>query len=50
MSAILDAFTKQLLAYVASPSLEVDFVLEMVDILIRDHGVSLQTEMLINSD
>lgn len=30
MSAILDAFTKQLLAYVVSDSLEVDFVLETV--------------------
>ena len=50
MSAILDAFTKQLLAYVVSDSLEVDFVLETVNILLRDHGCSLSTETLINSD
>ncbi len=50
MSAILDAFTKQLLAYVVSDSLEVDFVLETVELLVRDHGVSLQAETLINSD
>ena len=50
MSTILDAYTKQLLAYVVSQSLEVDFVLETVNNLIRNHGVSLQTETLINSD
>lgn len=50
MSTIIDAYTKQLLAYAVSKSLEVDFVLETVNILIRDHGVSLQTKTLINSD
>ncbi len=32
LSTILDAFTKQVLSYVVSSSLEVDFVLETVDI------------------
>lgn len=50
MSTILDAFTKQLLAYIVSNSLEVDFVLETVRILILNHGISLQAETLINSD
>ena len=50
MSAIIDAFTKQLLAYVVSDSLKVDFVLMTVEILIRDHGCSLDAETLINSD
>lgn len=50
LSTILDAYTKQLLAFVVSRSLEVDFVLETVNNLIRDHGVSLQAETLINSD
>jgi transposase InsO family protein len=50
LSTVLDAFTKQLLAYVISKSLEVDFVLETVNNLIRDHGISLQAETLINSD
>lgn len=50
MSTILDAFTKQLLAHVVSCSLEVDFVLKTVQLLIRDHGISLQAETMINSD
>lgn len=50
LSTILDAFTKQILAYVLSSSLEVDFVLETVNILIRDHGISLTKETLIHSD
>lgn len=50
MSTILDAYTKQLLAYIISNSLQVDFVLETVNNLIRDHGVSLHAETLINSD
>ena len=50
MSTILDAYTKQLLAYVVSESLEVDFVLETVEILVREHGISLHAETLINSD
>lgn len=50
LSVIMDAFTKQVLAYVLSPSLEVDFVLETVEILIRDHGISLHAETIIHSD
>lgn len=50
LSTILDAFTKQILAYVLSTSLEVDFVLETVNILMRDHGISLTKETLIHSD
>lgn len=50
LSTILDAYTKQLLAYAFSPSLEVDFVLQTVQSLIRDHGVSLHAETLVNSD
>ena len=50
LSTILDAFTRQVLAYVLSDSLEVDFVLETVDQLIKKHGVSLKAETLINSD
>lgn len=42
LSTILDAFTKQILSYVLSPSLEVDFVLETVNQLVEEHGVSLQ--------
>jgi Transposase and inactivated derivatives len=50
LSTILDAFTKEVLAYVLSPSLEVDFVLETVQTLVRDHGVSLTSETIIHSD
>ena len=50
MSTILDAYTKELLAYVLSESLEVDFVLQTVEMLLREHGVSLNAETLFNSD
>lgn len=50
MSAIIDACTKELLAWVLSESLEIDFVLETVNQLIDSHGVSLTAETLIHSD
>lgn len=50
LSVILDAFTKQVLAYVPSESLEVDFVLETVNILMEKYGISLNAETLIHSD
>lgn len=50
LSTILDAYTKQILAYVVSNSLMVDFVLETVNILIREHGVSLNQETILHSD
>lgn len=50
LSVILDAFTKEVLSYVLSTSLEEDFVLETVNILIEKHGISLSTETLIHSD
>ena len=50
LSTVLDAFTKQILSYVLSPSLEVDFVLETINKLVENHGVSLQAETIIHSD
>lgn len=50
LSSILDAFAKQILAYVVSDSLEVDFVLETVNLLIENHGVSLHAETVVHSD
>ena len=50
LSTILDAFTKQVLAYAVSDSLEVDFVLETVNRLIQNHGISLNKETIIHSD
>lgn len=50
LSTILDAYTKQILAYYLSDSLEVDFVLETINILTKEHGIELTTETLIHSD
>ncbi len=50
LSTIIDAYTKQLLSYVVSDSLEIDFVLETVNLLVEKHGVSLEAETLIHSD
>lgn len=50
LSTVLDAFTKQILSYVLSPSLAVDFVLETINKLVEHHGVSLQAETIIHSD
>ena len=46
LSVIIDGCTKQVLSYVLSKSLELDFV----NILIEDHGISLDSETLIHSD
>lgn len=50
LSTILDAYTKQILSYVLSDSLEVDFVLETVEKLVKNHGIELTKETLIHSD
>jgi len=50
LSVIKDAYTKQVLAYVVSESLEVDFVLKTIKNLIDDHGISLSNETIIHSD
>lgn len=50
LSTILDAYTKQILSYVLSDSLEVDFVLETVNKLIETHGIEITKETLIHSD
>jgi transposase InsO family protein len=50
MSTIIDACTKELLAWFLSKSLEIDFVLETVNQLVQNHGVSLTSETLIHSD
>ena len=50
LSTILDAYTKQILSYVLSDSLEEDFVLETVNKLIKNHGIELTKETLIHSD
>lgn len=50
MSTIIDACTKELLAWVLSVSLEIDFVLETVNQLTDNHGSSLTMATLIHSD
>ena len=50
LSAIRDGCTKQILAYVVSNSLEVDFVLETVENLIANHGDTLKTDAIMHSD
>lgn len=50
LSAIKDAYTMQILAYVLSESLEIDFVLETVNLLISNYGQTLDCETLIHSD
>lgn len=52
LSVIIDAYTMQVLSYVLSNSLEVDFVLETVNKLIMDHEheLSLDAKVYIHSD
>ncbi len=50
LSTVLDAYTRQILSYVLSDSFEVDFVLETVEKLVRNHGIELTKETIIHSD
>lgn len=50
LSTILDAYTKEILAYVVSDSLEVDFVLKTVEQLLENHGDELYPDTVIHSD
>lgn len=50
LCTILDAFTKQILSYALSFTLEEDFVLVAVKQLIEAHGIMLSTQTLIHSD
>lgn len=50
MPTIIDACTKELLAWVLSESLEIDFVLETVKLAMMKHGIEMHTETMIHSD
>lgn len=50
LSVIKDAFTKQILSYVLSSSMEEDFVLETVNKLYENHKKDIHTNALIHSD
>lgn len=50
LSTVIDAFTKQVLAYVLSDNLKLDFVLLTIEQLVENHGISLSSETIIHSD
>mgnify|MGYP000917795877 CR=1 FL=1 len=50
LSTIPDAYTRQVLAYELSESLEVDFVLQTIVQMVDKHGISLQAETIVHSD
>lgn len=50
LSVILDAYTKQVLAFKLSQSLEVDFVLETFNELMEKHGKTLSKDTMVHSD
>ena len=50
LSVIKDPYTMQVLSYVLSDSLEVDFVLETVKKMLAEHACELDAEVLIHSD
>ena len=50
LSTIIDAFTHEILAYRVSLSLKVDFVIDTVDQLIKEHGGTLDNETIVHSD
>ena len=50
LSVIMDAYTKEALAWQVSESLAVDFVLLTVEQLQQSHGMSLDSEVIVHSD
>ena len=50
LSTVIDAFTKQVLSYVLSDNLKEDFVLETINQLIKNHGITLTNETIVHSD
>jgi putative transposase len=50
LSTIKDAYTHQILSYVVSESLEVDFVLKTIEQLIENHSIPKSQKTLIHSD
>ncbi len=50
LSTILDAFTREVLAYEVSESLEVAFVLKTVADLVKAHGSTLDDTTIVHSD
>lgn len=50
LSTIKDAYTNEILSYTVSDSLRIEFVLECVQQLKRDHGIQLSKKTIIHSD
>lgn len=50
LSTILDAYTREVLAYEMSESLKVDFVIKTVDDLTAKYGSTLENETIVHSD
>lgn len=50
LSSIKDAYTKEILAYVLGQTMEEDFVLETVNMLLDNHKSELKTNSLVHSD
>lgn len=50
LSVVMDAYTKEVLAWCVSESLAVDFVLLTVDRLRQEHGMSLDKKVIVHSD
>lgn len=50
LSTILDACTREILAYQLSDNLRVDFVIDTIDQLIREYGCTLDDSTMVHSD
>ena len=50
LSVIIDAYTEQVMSYVLSESLEVDFVLRTVEKMFQNHASSIDATAMIHSD
>lgn len=50
LSTVLDAFTREILAYMLSPNLDVAFVLKTVDKLTEKYGSELDDTTVVHSD
>ena len=50
LSTILDAFTREILAYELSTNLQVEFVLKTIEKLVAEHGCALDDTTIVHSD
>ena len=50
LSTVLDAFTREILAYELSTNLQVEFVLKTVGKLVAEHGCTLDDTTIVHSD